>query len=111
SCLSSSTQARQVAQRREAREEEICAAGHGNELRHVTQAQIGAALLRHGKVARYGATGNRLSVAQQWVAFLRQTTEFGSSDPRRLHELELAGDVGAQAYKPQADLCTRCAGL
>ena len=96
----------QIAQRGKARKEEIGAATHGDELRHLVQAKAGATRLRHRKTVGDRAAGCRLPIAQQRVAFLCQTTKFRSGDPRRLHELELSHDVRVETHETQADVFT-----
>src|SRR6516164_5211295 len=84
--------ARNIAQRPQARHEEICAAAHGDELRNATQAARHSVFPWNGEIARDRAISYRRTVPQQRVALFRQSVELCAHQPRILHKLKLAAD-------------------
>ena len=59
--------------------------------------------VRCGRLAHRGR-GKRLPIAEQRILFAGQAGELGAGEPRALHKLELAGDVGVEADELKAGL-------
>ena len=86
----------QGAQRRQPRHEEVGAAFHGDEARHARVA-LSDSLAGSGEAAP-----ERLGRADQRVGVVVEPGELRVVQPGLLHELELAGDVPAQADEVEA---------
>ena len=93
----SGSQVRQIAYCVDPGEEEVGPAHHRDELREPGQPGP-------HRVARDGEAGASIMAGHQGVRVLVKAIELGVIDPCVLDELELAGDIGAQAYEVQSPL-------
>src|SRR5262249_14751545 len=87
-------QPRDVAQRPYARQKEISASAHGDELRHATNSFGNPGSLWQAKLNCRLVEGRRFAVPEQRVGFAVKPVELAADNPSVLDEFELARNIG-----------------